>query len=42
MRSERQLCAVLVWRRRGTRIRQSVTVEFVICMLTDMKCPPLE
>ena len=32
------LCAVLVLRRRGTRIQQSGTVELVLCVLTNMKC----
>ena len=42
--TKRQLCAVLVLRRRGTRIRQSGTVELVTCALTAMKwsAPPLE
>ena len=42
--TKRQLCAVLVLRRRGSRIRQSGTVEFGICVLTAMKLsePPLE
>ena len=38
---KRQLCAVLVLRRRGTLIRQSGTVELVMCVLTVMKCPLL-
>ena len=33
--AKRQLCAVLVLRRRGTRMRQSGTVELVIRVLTD-------
>ena len=37
--TKRQLCAVLVLRCRGTRIRQSGTVELVICVLTATKCP---
>ena len=39
--TKRQLCAVLVLRRRGTRIQQSGTVEFGIFVLTAMKCPHL-
>ena len=35
-RGKRQLCAVLVLRRRGTRIRRSGTEEFGICVLTVM------
>ena len=37
--TQRQLSAVLVLRRRGTRIRQSGTVNFEICVLTAMKRP---
>ena len=37
--SELRLCAVLVLRRRGMRIRQPGTVELVICVLPAMKCP---
>ena len=37
--TKRQLCAVLVLRRRGSRIRQSGTVEFGICVLIAMECP---
>ena len=42
--TKRQLCAVLVLRRRGTCIRQSGTVELVICVLDchEMSAPPLE
>ena len=39
--TKRQLCSVLVLRRRGTRSRQSGTVELVIRVLTAMKCPRL-